>query len=182
MKRIIALTLLLFGGTAFGQGLNYSPSRKMIRFDLGGTVFSDIDGKIGLYAAAAYEYAFLEHIAAEAYLNTSVYHPNSYVGNHASRMGIGLNVIGRLWGIKNNYDVKFIGGARYGSHFYTSLRENGGVVVADEGEVRSGVYPVVGIGYEQRLHDWVISADLRSSFESNLQTYTSLSIGVGYRF
>lgn len=154
----------------------------MLRLDVGMTIFSDINNNIGGYAAAAYEYAFMEHFGAEAYLNTSIYHPGEYVGSHASRVGIGINAIGRLWGIKNAYDVKVIAGARYGSHFFTRLESSNGQIIASDGDIRSGIHPVFGVGYEQRLHDWVLSADIRASFESDIKTFTSLSLGIGYRF
>ncbi|KAB2814810.1 hypothetical protein [Phaeocystidibacter luteus] len=176
-------TLLLSSASllSFAQGLNYSPARQLVRLDLGMTIFSDID-KVGGYAGAAYEYSFMNHFGADVHLNTSLHHPTDYIGNHASRWGVGLNLIGRLYGLKSPYDVKFTAGARYGSHFYTELEEQNGVIVAVDGERRSGFYPVLGAGYEQRLGDWLLTLEFNVAFESNVQTFTSLAIGTGYRF
>lgn len=174
---LFSLSLL----TVSAQGLNYSPPSQTIRLDVGTTIFGDID-KAGGYANASYEYAFLEHVAAEVVLNTSIHHPADYIGKHASRWGVGINAIGRLYGNKSPYDIKFLGGVRYGSHFYTDLEEVGGQIVATEGIRRAGFYPVFGAAFEQRLGDWLLTLELNMAFETDVQNYTSLAIGTGYRF
>lgn len=181
MKSVYTSLFLLLTTASFAQGLNYSPSRQLLRMDLGMTIFGDI-GKPGGYAAATYEYAFLEHVAADFYLNTALHHPSSYIGKHASRWGTGINVIGRLYGLQSPYDVKLYAGARYGSSFHTELVNDGSQIVATDGDQRAGFSPVLGAGYEQRLGDWLLMVDFRVDFEQNLETYTSLALGIGYRF
>lgn len=182
MRSIILGLLFLFAPQMFGQGLNYSAPRQTLRMDAGMTVYSDIDYKIGGYVNTSYEYAFLEHVAAEAYLNTSIYHPSEYVSSHASRWGLGMNVVGRLFGIKAPYDVKIYGGARYGSHFSTTLVDNNGIIEARNGVRRSGFSPVFGCGYDHRLGDWLLAVDFNLALETDNQTFTTLAIGAGYRF
>lgn len=181
--RLIAIGFLLLSTVqAFGQGLNYSAPRQTVRLEAGMTVFSDINNSLGGYANVAYEYAFLEHVAAEAYLNTSIRQSANYVGSHASRYGGGINLIGRLYGIKHPFDVKVYGGARYGSHFSTLLEDNAGTIVAVEGVRRHGFSPVFGVGYEHRVADWLITLDFNTSIETDLKSFASLAIGTGYRF
>lgn len=96
------LTVLLsvFGYVASAQSYNYEPSRQTVRMDLGMMIFSDIN-KVGFYWGADYEYAFMDHFAASATLTSSLRNPMSATGGHASRIGGGLNIIGRLYGLKS---------------------------------------------------------------------------------
>lgn len=182
MRAIVVGLLLLTTSTTWGQGLNYSAPKQTIRLDFGITVFSDVNSNIGGYANASYEYAFMEHFAAEVSLNTAQRQSSNYIGSHASRYGMGLNIIGRLYGTKNPYDVKIYGGARYGSHFFTLLEENNGIIEAVDGVRRDGFSPVVGVGYEHRVGDWLLTLDFNMSIENDFNSFPSLAIGTGYRF
>lgn len=180
MKKYILLSSLLACFTVSAQ--NFEPSRQTVRLDLGVNLYSGIN-TAGIYQSVNYEYAFLDHVAAEAFFNSSLHHSSSINGTFGSRMGTGLSLIGRLYGLKNGYDVKLIGGVRYGTHFHADLTEvPGGGTLATRNYRRSGFSPVFGAGYEQRLGDWLLSLEYRTSFEPNGLTYNSLSLGLGYRF
>lgn len=160
---------------------NYEPSRQTIRLDAGITLFDGIN-KPGVYFSNSYEYAFLDRLAVEGFVNMAVLQSSSYIGEHASRVGTGIVFIGRLNGIKENYDFKLIAGARYGSSYYSVLEQSGTQVIATEGDRHSGVSPILGVGFEQHLGDWVLGLDLRMSFETQQRTYSNISVGLGYRF
>ncbi|GGH75858.1 outer membrane beta-barrel protein [Phaeocystidibacter marisrubri] len=181
MRKSILIALLFSSVLSFAQ--NYEPSRQTIRLDIGGLIFGDIENKFGPYMNTSYEYAFMDNFAAEATLSASAHHANTYEGYHASRYGIGLNLIGRLYGLKSPYDVKVLAGVRYGSNMSTHIEPDGnGGFTANDGTSRSGFSPVLGLGYEQRLGDWLVTFEFKSSIETNTQTFNSLAIGFGYRF
>lgn len=179
MRHVITSALLFISLSLFSQ--NFEPSRQTIRMDFGTTVFSGID-KLGLYLNSSYEYAFLDHVAAEFCINSAAHHTSGRTGTNGSRYGVGLNVIGRLYGLKNKFDVKLFAGARYGSHFSQIIGQVGNDYYQQEYYSHSGFYPVMGVGYEQRLGDWLLGVDFNTSYESNSQLYSSIAIGLGYRF
>lgn len=173
---------LLFISTSI-SAQNYEPPRQTLRLDMGMFQFASIN-KLGPYLNVSYEYSFMDHFGAEATLSTAARNNPNILGTHASRYGVNLNLIGRLYGLKSPYDVKIIAGARYGSHFATSLYEENGYVVADpeKTSTRTGFSPILGLGYEQRLHEWLFTFEFKMPIEASSSLLSSVALGLGYRF
>lgn len=178
MKYTLSLLLLFVGTATFAQRINYEPIRQSIRIDAGMMIFGDI-AKVGVLYGSAYQYDFLNHLGAGVAITSAVHHPAEFGEPQGSRMGASLYAVGRLFGLKYDYDVKVIGGAYYGSHHSSELTDNG---ITTEGSSRTGFSPLAGVGLDYRLGDWVLSLDLNMWFEQNLATYTGLSLGTAYRF